>query len=45
MPIKYKTEEQRQLTDTINQDLEAAGYSVLWMIVTNVQVLSLRILI
>lgn len=29
VPIKYKTEEQRQLTDTINQDLEAAGYSVL----------------
>lgn len=29
VPIKYKTEEQCQLTDTINQDLEAAGYSVL----------------
>lgn len=29
VPIKYKTEEQRQLTDTINQDLEAAGYAVL----------------
>ncbi|KRN77418.1 proline--tRNA ligase [Weissella minor] len=29
VPIKYKNEEQRQLTDQINDALEAAGYSVL----------------
>ena len=40
VPIKYKTEEQCQLTDTINQDLEAAELLKCFrMIVTNVQVL------
>lgn len=29
VPIKYKNEEQRQLTDQINAALESAGYSVL----------------
>ncbi|MBS0949716.1 proline--tRNA ligase [Weissella minor] len=29
VPIKYKNEEQRQLTDQINDALESAGYSVL----------------